>query len=876
MLAAVSERGPGVDVEDADWARFDEELRERKCDALRKKLVTAGYVDVDAVDGAITDLKDVFDAQEERKFSVQGDPKTEDAVEEEKRRADARETLADNFATAVEHPQLAVLLTIYLYAQHLALWELSSDWNAIGQVVAVTSEVVGTATDGLSARDPVEAGLVRSVVELTGSIVPAMAVESGLNCSCPVSMGQAAEDVVATAERVRAGLDELGPGHEHGRSFVGTRAQIDLLYFRTIVAVGSAVLAYVEGGAHVSTVLAAAIDDVSKAERDLVLAGDVYESELRSHRLGLEALVDAWPRLHVDSANVIYCYPFAVPQAEPKAFVEAARAHGADWSPAGVPVRVDDFDVSDMWDGPAPDEQRFAGVALFLPDLTVLTASGEHCFSLELRLGRLGNHYLRVEHRLDDASIHDLNQAMRRAMRQMGRESFAFGGRSFDRIADLARYLIRSLVTHLVPHVDTGDPRHPHHGRRAPVPATEPAEAPVRDVYPHVIVTARQLSLVTAGPDGARVVHRDVTIDDVRQAKGAALLVQPVRQAASILEEWARYAIPDLDRGDVLQAFAFVGDFAYRTTNTTFGLLRGMPEFLILEHEEGAEFVASLPALLESWISQVRSADTSYTAKSTADEINARQLELRVLLTKAHTVMTQLRSADLCLTAVHRELLDRLFEVAGIGRLEDELQAQFAVLDAHYAELSTVLAETRRGEGGGPRLPPRRCRGARRHPVAGRSAPALRQRGTCPPGCRHRRGCVPDDPHPPLPRPPPHVPRGPAGLAVAARLAARARRRAQTGRRRSARTRRRALRCRWTEGARRRPVRARATRPSSTWPVVRTPPACSAGSTTTSSSRRSAPRSSTGTRRSPPRLPRNPRAPTSPRCATSRVRCSAP
>ena len=182
-------------------------------------------------------------------------------------------------------------------------------------------------------------------------------------------MGRAAEDVVAQAKRIGAHLDQLGPGYEHGRAFVGTRAEIDRLYFRTIATMSRAVRAYIDGGADVSTVLAGAIDDVSKAERHPVLAGDVYKSELRCHRLGLEALVDAWPRLHVDSAKVIYCYPFAVPQAEPRAFVDAGTEHGADWTPAGQLVRVDDFEMSDMWDGPAPDEQRFGGVVLSLPDL---------------------------------------------------------------------------------------------------------------------------------------------------------------------------------------------------------------------------------------------------------------------------------------------------------------------------------------------------------------------------------------------------------------------------------------------------------------------------------------------------------------------------
>jgi len=73
-------------------------------------------------------------------------------------------------------------------------------------------------------------------------------------------------------------------------------------------------------------------DPVSSATRSLLysekrLNGDVYQSELRSHRIGLQSLSNAWPRLLVNDANVIYCYPFAVPKADPVAWLH--RQSGA-------------------------------------------------------------------------------------------------------------------------------------------------------------------------------------------------------------------------------------------------------------------------------------------------------------------------------------------------------------------------------------------------------------------------------------------------------------------------------------------------------------------------------------------------------------------
>jgi hypothetical protein len=248
--------------------------------------------------------------------------------------------------------------------------------------------------------------------------------------------------------------------------------------------------------------------------------------------------------------------------------------------------------------------------------------------------------------------------------------------------------MVDGLVEHLGPHVrenEFGD--HRKRGRSNSV-----AEGPARKALPHVIVTARQLS-----QEQLESSHRqgDLSIDELWDAKGMALLVQPVRQAAGVLEEWCRYSMPDLEKDPtVMEPMSFEGNFAYRTANTTFGLLRGTPEFLIQEHEEAAEFVASLPVLLEGWMEQIRKrAIPSLNENASAAEITELQLKLRKLLTRATTVTAQIRSPELCLTAVHRKYLDQMFDTAGIERLEGELESHVSVLDAHLNTLSTMAAK---------------------------------------------------------------------------------------------------------------------------------------------------------------------------------------
>ena len=518
------------------------------------------------------------------------------------------------------------------------------------------------------------------------------------------------------------------------KNSVRSRAVVDLVFFSSISTVSQAVICYIEGKPDAFTQLSHVVKDIRANEE--LLKGDVYESELRSHRLGLEGLLNARNRLHVDEANVIYCYPFTVPWADPADLVKAANTLKEDvantkpaWTFADQPATVEEFELSDMWDGPAVD--RFTGVTISFAEqphvLTraeeILNFSEDLTFSLEVRLSHLGNHYVRLEHKLEDASIHDLNQAMRRALPQMGEEKVTFGppGR-FDEGGRPARREWSRLRPRERPHRRCCRvPRTDGHARRArqrvrdqeqhtnrsatrrhaknkakeqiketgavstagEQKATKP-ERP-RKAHPHVIVTARKLSIEQLGSvEDDNSFRRDISVEELPEAKGAALLLQPVRQAAAILEEWCRYSIPDLNEGVTMQPMSFVGNFAYRTTNTTCGLLRGTPEFLIVEHEEAAEFVASLPVLLETWMAQIlaRANTIDLDEQSSAEDLRSRQLELRQLLTKATTMIAQVRSPELCLTAVHRKYLDEMFELAGIEGLERELQSHFTVLDA--------------------------------------------------------------------------------------------------------------------------------------------------------------------------------------------------
>ena len=112
-------------------------------------------------------------------------------------------------------------------------------------------------------------------------------------------------------------LENPLPEHAACREFICIRAKIDSVYYKAIIATTDGVLAYIEAAPTWPARGRKSIEAVKVAERDGSLEEDVYQSELRVHRLALSALHRAWPRIHVDHAEIIYCYPFAVRSEKP-------------------------------------------------------------------------------------------------------------------------------------------------------------------------------------------------------------------------------------------------------------------------------------------------------------------------------------------------------------------------------------------------------------------------------------------------------------------------------------------------------------------------------------------------------------------------------
>jgi hypothetical protein len=676
--------GGGGDAEKSNfWHGVGQELLTRRYDHLRAA--------VKVPDGAtIKELDRQLSGEEE---STDGPP-VEVPID----------LLEMSFLMARETPGDSVILATYCYATALEIWELTSDWALVGAVKDKLKDAV--AQTEVEQRCPDEFPLVDAVVQLAESLKPAMDVENALNCSCPAGMKESAELVVDRAKGIYKALSHpvvevdprKVPNFAECQEFLCNRAEIDRTYFEAITHVAHGTRAYIRGGHGVDERLHRAIASVKEAEDEPVLQGDVYQSELRIHRLNLSALVGAWPRVFVNEAKLVYCYPFAVRSntpgvlIDPRAVVAAAWKYGPEWHPTREAPVVGKLQLTDMWEGYTPDDDedekgledgleanRFAGVAITLPKVKVMTTANRELpyrFAVELRISNLGNHYLRVESYLQDAPIHEVNQGMRRGTAQMGVEKVVMGDDDWDncseRMSDMAANLIKGFVAHLAQaqtELENLTTRMPQSSEQ-------------------IVLAARRLSVEDRD---RRPVEADIGM--VMSAFGASLLLQPVREAAVALEEWVRYPVPAIDGANLLGVHGFDGDFAYRTANTSFGYLPGRPNFLILEYEEAAEFVATLPAPLQGWLEDIRVISRTDSPRPSLRDIDQSKLHSRRILTEARTVLAHLRSPDLCHTAVHRELLDRFFAAAGISRLEDELKVQFEVADAYLAELSANQAK---------------------------------------------------------------------------------------------------------------------------------------------------------------------------------------
>ena len=602
----------------------------------------------------------------------------------------AQTVLEQSFQAAASTPDGELLMALYVYGLCLEKWEKSEDYSRIRTVL----EALGRVHEKRSRERPGDAAGVQFLSRIVGQaqlLDLEMGVEEAMNCSCPVAMQGRAGRIVAGLETLDGrpgGGGALSEDLASLRDVVRSDADASRVYFRNLVDVGDVVFRFVHPEAKGPADFGGVVGALAEAERDPALGDDVYASELRAHRAALEALdkqAAESPSLWIDAAEVVYVYPFALRGISPEEAVDRALRGEVVTTledACGLrPASAHELAVNDLWDRDDRAELGYSGTLLKLPDITVLTTAHEFLedeedretyatltLSAEVRLSRLGNHYVRVTSELPSGHPHYVNQALRRGSRAMGAEKLtsAHHRGGWQKVAEYADDVIRTIACTL----------------RA-VPVTN-VDAPF-----HVVLGARAISL--RKQDGR---PSPATVETLEQAMGATLLFHPVRHLATSLEEWIRYPPPAVV--NLLRREGYAEDLVARTDNTTVVFMPKSPEWLIDEYEEMVEFVASVPPLLTHWEKRALRLDRALERSMRSEEssvgtLHDQELKILELEQDVRRQLAFLRSPALCRTRAQRRFLDDLWKAAGLPALEEELERHLTRLAERQERIAAMI-----------------------------------------------------------------------------------------------------------------------------------------------------------------------------------------
>jgi hypothetical protein len=602
--------------------------------------------------------------------------------------------LRDAFAAVAGRPDGAVVMAIYVYARCLEMWERSADYPHIRGVLHALREA--------APRDARESELLDLAVEQAQHMSDAMAVENALQCSCPVATWEHASRIVDHVDALRERIPAAAGGGP--RELLRTDAEVTGIYFRNVRDLADAVsemIDHVEAGEPEKGRFDEVVESLREAERAPAIRGDVYQSELRTHLATARALNGSLrePWIRIGVAELVYVYPFAIEGATPEETIARAETEALGWAlgPGVTPAEVAPTRLSDRWEHADPPPRTHGGVSIHLPPVQVETTAHrplrEHWnidlelleFTAEVRLSRLGNHYLRIASVLKDATLHDLNQALRRASPGMGDETVSCDGGRWERFVssdeDAPGYVDEMIA-----------------GVAASL-GVEVLGDPTSDF--HIALGIREAVLPGRRDDGLPPEAREL-----EEAVGASLLFHSVGDSATSLEEWVRYPAPRFE--NLMEGTGRAGDLVMRTPDTTVLYMPTSPEWLCGEYEEMIEFVASLPPLLTLWERRIRERadaleralaqlrDPSTDPSEKLGEIHRDEAALHELQAEIRRELADLHSPRLVNSRGTRAFIDRLWDAAELPALEAGLERQLAIsstLQERLAAMASGIAE---------------------------------------------------------------------------------------------------------------------------------------------------------------------------------------
>lgn len=577
-------------------------------------------------------------------------------------------------------------LQVFAYLECLVFWEHSTVYDEIDGIVAA----MVNRHDAL-ARLGATSGLVEGLacrvsgaaVDLARSLSSQFEVEHAIGCCSPERLDAAARDVHqqlrgvaahlhSTWEALRDAQDADSVGTREMRTLeallalladdIAQTAPYHLLLDTEVAPAAAQLIGHLCDGrdpAGVRERIGQALEACHAFERSAEGARSVAATETRAHRLSPEAalplLEDGASMLHFEKAEVTYVFPFGLPVAasgdDPVRRVLRRHLRGdADPQVAMVPkiagarTVLDDTPQTDAWleQGDHSGGLDYVGVRLLVEDELVLRTSSGRMYrdlGLEVRLGGLGNHYVRASigtqtsfsddgghtwhHRGEAWTPHTLDQMIRRGNSNVGDEELGFrqrtdpasgGFEQDDRIAfvsliDLAARIVADIVafartlTELEQQqVDEGNAWNPRN----------PGEDVGSDLSAITDFLGRHAQVLVSVTGAAALRQGQSTpVEDTETflgLAGASVALSVQRPYAQSVLEWLRYPSPTEDeRYRQLLPGRVRRELIWSSGDTCTVFAPSLPNWQLMETLELIEFAISLTGVYsrrQNWLRQ--------------------------------------------------------------------------------------------------------------------------------------------------------------------------------------------------------------------------------------------------------------------------------
>jgi hypothetical protein len=442
---------------------------------------------------------------------------------------------------------------------------------------------------------------------------------------------------------------------------------------------------------------------------EIKLNVDVTASELRTHRYALQALGERLgdrcrPQLKFRSVKIINIYPFAIPGVSGHDVCDEIRRMGYR-DPTGAapslnlvgttPGPARETPWTDLWTWRGVSEDSMSGsVSLPMHSISAQILGDRHpvdIYDVTLRFNTLGNHYVQIEKEFSSPTFTEITQNLRRAFDGIGREKVTYSeGFCKESLVEYASELVKELQNWL----SSLDKFKAPISDASKIFSGLPEELTDLNRDHHTLVEIRSATIQLAGKS-----ERDATGDEIRKY-GGPLLMQPLPPVAAALHEWmCRETIGS--NANFLNYTSFTSDFVTGTGSRTVLCVLSSPDWLSSGYAEVAEFVASLPPLLRSWMLQLDK--LAYRAdlllndnpddhevegswwKNHETELRSLRFDLYMAVDKIRKDRMHLNPSELVGSSFwesQKILLTRLYDLPTITDLDSDIEARLKRADA--------------------------------------------------------------------------------------------------------------------------------------------------------------------------------------------------